>query len=402
MHDDDRWFGRFREVPVAVSAGVLVNAVFTGLVTVTLPLELAGQGASKGQIAAFFIIGALTAATLVLTVGPVVRRIGVPRWSLTLCAVVSAGGLVVVAAGGPAWRLHPAAALVMTMSLTYPLYVAVASNLAGASAARIVAVLRTIFVAGYLGGLGVFSLAAAAEQAFGPVAAPIRWAIGLALGAALVAQLPRPAAAGGAAAADGSAAAGAARTTKLVVLAAALAVLLMRAADSLRQVYLPLYALGEDIPQPLISTLFAVTVAVEVLVLAPLSSISDRFGSRWTLLGVCVTGVLSFATVALGGGYPMLVFSQALYAVFAAGFQSIGMVLLGDSLRSGLSGGAGAYTAVIQVGATVGIVAPLVVPGYSVAVFWIAVLFCLGAAALLLADPLLRGRRRRPAHDHAH
>nr|WP_296076547.1 MFS transporter [uncultured Actinoplanes sp.] len=384
-----------REVPAAVYVGVLVNAVFTGLATVTLPLHLAAQGAGKGQIAAFFIVGALSAATLVLTVGSRLRRVGVPRWSLSLCALISAGGLLVVAADGPGWRLFPAAAAVMAMSLVYPLYVAVANTLAGASGARIVAALRTLFVTGYLGGLGVFTLAAAAEDRFGPAVGPLPAAIAIALLAALVAQLPRPAAADGAGQSGQILTQGSARTAMLAVVAASLAVLLLRAADSLRQVYLPLYALAEGVPRPLISTLFAVTVVVEVVALAPLGALSDRIGSRMTLLGVCAVGLVSFVTVACSDGYPMLVLSQALYAVFAAGFQSIGMVLLGETLQSGLGGGAGAYTAVIQVGATVGIISPLVVPGYSVAVFWIAVLFCAAAAALLLVEPLLR-RQRTP------
>jgi hypothetical protein len=393
MRNGARLLAQFRDVPVVVSAGVLVNAVFTGLVTVTLPLHLAAQGAGKGQIAAFFIVGALSAATLVLTVGSRLRRIGVPRWSLSLCALVSAGGLLVVAADGPGWRLIPAAVAVMAMSLIYPLYVAVANTLGGASGARIVATLRTLFVTGYLGGLGVFTVAAAAEDRFGPAVGPMPAAIVVALVAAFVAQLPRPAPAAGASETGRTAADGSVRTAMLAIVAASLAVLLLRAADSLRQVYLPLYALTEGVPRPLISTLFAVTVIVEVVALAPLGALSDRIGSRLTLLGVCGVGLLSFVTVIGAEGYPMLVFSQALYAVFAAGFQSIGMVLLGETLQSGLGGGAGAYTAVIQVGATVGIVSPLLVPGYTVAVFWIAVLFCVVAAVLLLAEPLLRRQR---------
>jgi SET family sugar efflux transporter-like MFS transporter len=143
-----------RGMPAVVALGVLVNAVFTGLVTVALPLHLAAQGAGKAEIAAFFIVGALAAATLVLTVGGLLRRVGVPRWSVSLCAAVSACGLVTVAVDGPGWRIYPAAVLVMAMSLVYPLYIAVTGASAGASAADTVATLRTVFVLGYLAGLG--------------------------------------------------------------------------------------------------------------------------------------------------------------------------------------------------------------------------------------------------------
>ncbi|MFB9691026.1 hypothetical protein [Amycolatopsis plumensis] len=62
------------------------------------------------------------------------------------------------------------------------------------------------------------------------------------------------------------------------------------------------------------------------------------------------------------------------------------MVLLGEALRSGIGGGAALYTALVQVGSTVGILSPLVVPGYSPSAFLIAMAFCAVTGALLLVD----------------
>ncbi|HEU5111607.1 MAG TPA: MFS transporter [Micromonosporaceae bacterium] len=165
------------------------------------------------------------------------------------------------------------------------------------------------------------------------------------------------------------------------------AVLLLRAADSLRLVYLPLYAQTAAIPDALIAVLFAVTAAVELMVLAPLSRLSDRFGSGAALIGVCVFGSASFLAVTLGSGSVVLIGSQVLYAVFAAGFQSIGMVRLGEIVPSGAAGGAALFTAVVQVGSTAGIVAPLAVPGFSTELFWFGAGFCAFAALLLVPRP---------------
>lgn len=367
-------------LPAPVRAGVLANACFTGLISVALPLLLDGRGVGKGQIAAFFVLTALTAATLNLTVGRWLR--GIPaRSAIAGSAGVSGLGMVVLAATSGHALIYPAGMCVMAMSLVYPRYVAMADRYSARSAARTMGGLRSLYVIGYVAGLGVFAVAVELERLAGPVFRPVHVAAALAALNVAVAWLPpkeHPGRAGG-----GSTPAPV-RQGRGLLIAAAAAVLLLRAADSLRGVYLPLYAVNTGVPESGVSVLFAVTAVVEFAVLLPLSRVSERYGSRTALVFVCLAGAMSFLLVAVSSGYPVLLGSQVVYAVFTAGFQSIGMVLLGEALRSGMGGGAALYTALVQVGSTIGIVAPLLVPGYDPAVFLIAVAFCGVAAALLL------------------
>src|SRR5690606_39317966 len=67
-------------------------------------------------------------------------------------------------------------------------------------------------------------------------------------------------------------------------------------------VYLPLYALSAGIAESVIPSLFALTAFVEILVLVPLATAAERYGSVRTLVGVCVIGTLSFLLVAVGTG----------------------------------------------------------------------------------------------------
>ena len=109
--------------------------------------------------------------------------------------------------------------------------------------------------------------------------------------------------------------------------------------------------------------------------------------------GPMALAAASFATSAVWGGLVALVLSQVVYAGFAALFQALGPVLLGRWLPSGLAGGVGVFGAVLQVGALVGVLVPLLVPGYGAAVFWVATLPCVVAGTLLAA----LGQARAPA-----
>lgn len=377
-------------LPVPVRIGVLANATFSGLIMVALPLLLNARGVGKAHIAAFFVLNAVTAAVLNLTVGRRLRRMP-SSLAISVSAGTSALGLVLLAVTPWPALVYPAGMAVMAMSLVYPRYVVMADSYSARSAARTISGMRSLYVLGYVAGLGVFAAAAELERLVGPAFRPVHVAVGLALLNVLVAWLPhRPVVDE-----PGATTSDAAKPLpgRVVLLGAAAAVLLLRAADSLRAVYLPLYAVNSGVGESAVSGLFAVTAIVEFAVLVPLSGLSDRFGSRRVLVAVCLTGALSFVAVVVASGYPVLIGSQVVYAVFAAGFQSIGMVVLGEALRSGMGGGAALFTALVQVGSTVGVLAPLLVPGYSSSVFLIAVAFCVAAAGLLLVDRLRPTRR---------
>ncbi|WP_186356511.1 MFS transporter [Streptomonospora sp. PA3] len=374
----------------AITAGIVVNATFTGMMGVLLPLLLAQRGVEKENIALFFVVNALTAACLNLVVGRWLRKADAPRQGIAASSLLAAAGLAVLAAPLPEWTIYPAGMAVMCMSLVFPQYVAIADSAKTGSSARTMGTVRTLFVSGYVLGLGVYSAAALLAEVE-PTLRPVHTAMAIAALNALLCLVPhRKPPVPEPAQADGESGGHSSRPNPLRVIAVAIAVVLMlRAADSLRQVYLPLYALATDVPEPAISALFAVTTIVELVVLVPLGIISERFGSVRTLIAVCAFGAVSFTAVVLFGGLPALFGSQVVYAVFTAGFQSIAVVLLGDVLRSGISGGAGVYTAVVQAGSMIGFVAPLMVPGYQAEVFWIGVALCVAPAVLLALLPRL-------------
>ncbi len=391
---------RLLSVPAFVTAGMFGNAMFAALATVSLPLLLDSQGEGKAVIAAFFVCSALGGATLNLTLGRrLASRRGARRPAVALGALVAALGMVILLLPHPGWAIFPAGILVMANSLNYPLLV----SASGARNAADLAPLRTLFVVGYLAGLGLFALLelhAPTVEARLPATA----AIVLALVNACLARLPtRPRGPAVDDAGDGTGddagdgpgqrtttVATAPRIGLAVVIVSCLSVVLLRGADSLRQVYLPLYTAESGFTGAQIAGLFAVTALFEIVVLVPLGRLSDRWGSRPTLIAVAAVGAASFLLTTVSGEFGPLLVSQVLYAVFTAGFQSISMVLVAEVLFGGMERGAAGYMALAQVGSTVGVVTPLAVPGYTPAIFAVAAAFCTAAALLLVPGTRLR------------
>jgi hypothetical protein len=393
-----------RELPGAVgaarAAGIAGNAVYFALFSVTLPLLLAAHGVGKTALAVFFLVNAVGGALLHVTVGRrALTRLPV-RAALPLCALLSAGGMaaVTLGAGGPALLL--AGVAVMASTLNYPRLL----TEVGTGDARAVAATRLLFVIGYLLGTGLFAALSAGGvrvAAYGAVAASlVNAGVGVCTPAAPRASVPVSAAAsrgGGAGRGEarrGGAQGGGARRGGAVLAATLGAVLLLRGSDSLRQVYLPLYAVAIGLPGPLLSTLFAVTAAGEAVLLLPLAHLGRRAGTRRALCAVAAAGCVSFAAVACGGGYPVLVCSQLAYAFFTAGLQTTGLLLVQETTPGGPASGASVFMAVTQLGSTLGILAPLAVPGYSPAVFALPVAFCLAALLALLPGARAAGTAR--------
>ncbi|WP_030542519.1 MFS transporter [Streptomyces albus] len=398
-------------VPAALSTGLLLNAAFAGLMSVTLPLWLADRGHGKGGIAAFFLLTAVTAAALNLLVGRRVRN-----WARVVrtAAAVSVAGLAALSYLPWSWTVFPAGAATMAMSLVYPQYMAAAQQLAGpASELRVVAQLRTLYVTGYVAGLGLFSVVSALDG-YAAVLRPVNW--GLLIGAVIALlrrpTVPPPVPADGATGEETGARSGEqpgeragepapagkrsvpAGTGLWVLGCAVTAIVLLRAADSLRGVYLPLYVLHSGWSEQWVSILFAVTVIVEIAVLRPLGRVGGRYRDGAVLALIAVIGGVSFLLVVIGGGRPVLLISQIVYAVFTAGFQAVGMTLLGRLLKTGAVGGASLYTAAVQIGSAAGVLAPLAVSGYSSATFAIAAAFCAVSCLLLVLVPPDRAGRR--------
>jgi hypothetical protein len=385
--------------PATIYLGVVCNAAFYGLISVALPLALVGSGATKVQITLFFGVNAVVAAGLNLIGGPALRRRGSPWWAASLCGLVAAAATLVVLGTAPAPAMYPAGAATMTMTLIFPHYIGIINGYPGPSPARLVGRMRRLFVLGFIGGLALSAVGELVHQVDADFQ-PLWLAAALALGNGVVpwretsvsaGSPPAPASSRPVPASSppqpASRTSGARRRgAPAAVLIIVVAVLLLRAADSVRLVYLPLYAVSHGVSGAFVAALFFVSVIAEVPVLGPISSYADRVGSRRALIVITAFGVASFGLLTTGGGPAVLISSQLLYAVFAAGFQSIGMVLLGEVLRGGLAAGADIYTGMVQVGAVAGVVAPLLVPGYSAWLFVLGTGFCL-CSLLMLALP---------------
>jgi hypothetical protein len=372
---------------------VVLNATFYGQISVTLPLAISASGATKAQIAIFFSVSAVVAASLNLIGGPALRRRGSPWWGASGCGLVAAAGTLAVLAAAPSPVMYLAGAAMMTMTLVFPHYITIIDGFRVAAPARLVGRMRRLFVIGFVGGLGLASLGdllSSVVAGFQPLW--IAAAVALASGLIPLSEISLKAGPATAAKPAPNDRAGRSRT-RAAVLAVVAAVLLLRGADSVRLVYLPLFVVGQGMSSTFVAVLFLASVVAEVPLLGPISALADRIGSRRTIVLVAAAGLASFALIAVGSGIALLILSQLLYAVFAAGFQSIGMVLLSDVLDGGLGAGADVYTGMVQVGAVFGVVAPLLVPGYS------AQIFLLGAGFCLFSMLLLSTRQVRPDLD---
>jgi len=364
-------------------SGIFANAALTGLVTVVLPLQLDEQGATKTFIALYFVATALTTASLNFILGRRIRRINSPgRW---ICALhlVSATGLILVANPPTPAVLNFTGPMVMASGLAFSFYVSIADR-SDRSQARTASSVRLTYVLGYVAGLGAFSVVVQVQARFAPWLIPAFAAAGLAVLNALLSLLPMPIR--HTAASDGKTevpmATSRIGTGWLVFALSAFSVMLARSADSLRQVYLPLYSVHTNVPRSWIAALFAVGSMTEILVLYGIGRVGERIGSGRAMRIVCCVGAVSFGLMAVSSDLWLLLLSQVLYATFGAGFQSFGMLLIANALQSELGKSAAIYTALTQIGSTVGMISPLVLPGYTPRIFLIATAFCLVAGFL--------------------
>lgn len=369
-----------------LASGMLLNAAVAALTTLSLPILLQTKGFDKVAIAMFFASSAVGAALMNLTLGRASIRVESPRLHMALGGVLSGFGFLLVVYAREPLVVMVGGIAVMCITVNYPQYI---SLMKGASPTQRMSIVRMLSVIGYVVGTLVFS--ATSGLSLGTEPSPAQPAVTAALlcftAALCCLFLRRPQEEQGRSVETEVTEKATDRTSTLasaaVVTSAILAIVLMRASDSLRGVYLPLYVSANGIPASSTGVLFATASLVEIAVLVPLAKTAQRRGSSPTLVGVACCGTLSFILVGLGHSYLALLLSQMVYGVFAAGFQSIGLTLLGEYLRGGVGAGAITYMAVVQLGSLVGIAAPLLVSGYSRANFAVAALLCAAAALSL-------------------
>ncbi len=361
---------------------VLCNTTAGGIMAVALPLRLSALGASKTTIAAFFLANAALAVLYSTLLLPRLQRHGYPRWGLLGASVAFPAGLLLVSVWGGTPVLYPAGVLMMFVSTIVPMAIGIASGqeAEGVDDPTVIARMRRAIVVGFIAGLALHS----GVTALGGQAIVV--AVGLAAGAAAVPlALPRGALARHVAVAPRAGTGTSPVRARVVVAACLVSIALMRGADQLRAVYLPLYADAQSVAQSQIAWLFLVTALLEIPLLSWLVLATRRRGPVPVLMACCAAGAGAFLLVTTAGGMVTLTLAQVVYAAFAAGFQSIGLVVLGKQLRGGNGAGANAFTAVMQTGTAVGVLLPLAVPGYSRPIFFIGAGLCAVAGVLLVS-----------------
>ncbi|ROP57421.1 MULTISPECIES: hypothetical protein [unclassified Rathayibacter] len=373
-------------LPRPLVGALLSNAVFGGITAVGVPVALNAAGLAKVQIAVFFVVNAAIAIGYNTLLVPRIRRAGYPRSALLATSLaVPAGILLVRASGGHVLVLYLGGALMLFVSTLVPqLFGRVAAQGRGDTQESSIARMRAVLISGYILGLILYALLA--QAGLDPLLAAVAAAVLTTVCATGCPSTPtvEP---------DARVASAAARPRLVLVFVAALAlVALLKSVDTLRAIYLPLFAVSSGVPAAHVPPVLLASAVLELAALPALTRLSSARGSVLTLAVVALAGGLAFSILSSTQSYPALLVSQAVYAVAAAGYQSIGLLLLERTSGGGPGAGASAYMAVVQIGTVLGALLPLAVTGYDPRIFLLAV--GLAAAALLLALTLrLAGHR---------
>ncbi|MCJ1672610.1 MULTISPECIES: hypothetical protein [unclassified Rathayibacter] len=373
-------------LPRPLAGALLSNAVFGGITAVGVPVALNAAGLAKVQIAVFFVVNAAIAIGYNTLLVPRIRRAGYPRSALLATSLaVPAGLLLVRASGGHVLVLYLGGALMLFVSTLVPqLFGRVAAQGRGDTQESSIARMRAVLISGYILGLILYALLA--QAGLDPLLAAAAAAVLTTVCATGCPSTP-------AVEPEARVASAAARPRLALVFLAALAlVALLKSVDTLRAIYLPLFAVSSGVPAAHVPPVLLASAVLELVALPALTRLSSARGSVLTLAVVALAGVLAFSILAGTQSYLALLLSQAVYAVAAAGYQSIGLLLLERTSGGGPGAGASAYMAVVQIGTVLGALLPLAVTGYDPRIFLLAV--GLAAAALLLAVTLrLAGQR---------
>jgi hypothetical protein len=361
---------------------LLAASVFSGIMSVAVPVHLDASGLSKLAIVAFFIASALIVVGYSLGIVPRLARLGYPAAPLRVTtAVVPFGTLFILYGADHVVLLALGAVMMLATTTSVPQVFGRVAALYEQDPGAVVFRLRRTMVLGYVLGLGVYSVASFARiepllvgSMFATISAILAWSPYFSRHV----DLPRRN--------QEASAAVRTRPRATALLAGAIAVVaMMKGVDTLRAMYLPLFATGAGVPNDAIAPLFIVTAVTEVVLLPHLRRITGRFGEFRTLGVICAVATGAFVMLFAIRGYGTLLASQFIYAAFAAGLQSIGVVLLARVTGRDIGQGAAIFMTVMQSGSVLGVVLPLVVPGYQSGIFAIAAALCLVCTGVCLA-----------------
>ena len=390
----------WRRVSLDVLAPTLLTYAAQGAVLPALVVTSRQLGASAGvaaAVAAGFgvgqVLGSAPAGVLASRSGdrPVLvsaSLLTAACWLLALVAPtvpVLAGAAVVAGAGSAAFN------------------VARQSYVVGAVPRELLGrVMSTLGGVGRIGLLLGALLAAAAQVPLGARGAYVAGAAGAALAGLLVlatgrGQRSRSGLDGSGSPARRSSLVAVARGNGRVLLTMGVAASLISSARGLRPVLLPLWALSVGVPPEVVSLLFALTVAVELLLFYPAGSVMDRWGRFWIAVPCAALMGLAMLTFALTPSPAGLVVAAVLLGVGSGLGSGVVKTLGADAApRADRSAFLGLWVLVTDVGGSGGpLLAAALAAAFSLTVATAALgLVTLGGAAWLA---MLLGSRRAPA-----
>ncbi|WP_169730322.1 MFS transporter [Leifsonia aquatica] len=359
---------------------LFLNAVFSGSLGVSLVLTLNHAGVSKWGIAAFFVVWNVSGAAINLMPHQWLKGMFSSSTILlgSSVAVLAGIGLLTWAFAMPLPTILVAALLMAAYSLQYPIYLGrIASEQEPrARLGSSMATVRRVWILGYIVGLVLYS--GVSLIGWAELEVPL-FALLMTFVLQVVWRRPRDLRTTPVPRGDSPRVTPRNQMSVLVVLG--LAISLLRATDSLRSTYFPLFAQQAGVAAAVISLLFAATAISELVILRPLGRLGDHAGSTVPLMGVAAVGICSMALVASGTSPWTLVGSQVLYAVFTSGFQLFGVQKFVEASRHA-ERGASLYQGSLQVGGLIGILLPLLIDGYGPGIFLIG--SALSATALVM------------------
>lgn len=378
------------------ATGILLflNAVLSGSLGVPLVLTLNHHGVSKMGIAGFFVVWNLGGATInLIRHDRLTAKLGSSAILLVSSVSVGIGLLALSLPRATPFALVLAAALCMaTYSVQYPIYIGRFSS-DGQSPGRLgstMAGARRIWISGYIAGLGLY--AGIAFLGWRGLEVPL---VTLLATVALQALWRRTREPRHTSTAPPKPPATATRSAVSGLLLLGFAITLLRATDSLRATYFPLFAQDAGLTASAISLLFVVTAVCELFVLRPLGRVGDKTRSNMPLVLVSLIGFCAMALVAIYASLWSLLLSQMLYAVFTTGFQMLGVQKFVEASRHA-ERGASLFQASLQIGSLIGVVLPLLIDGYGGEIFAIGAALCATASLTLLINTRKRGNSCRP------
>jgi SET family sugar efflux transporter-like MFS transporter len=400
------WWRLFRaKYGLTCAFWIFIEGILLATVMPLLPIALSTKiGMDKEQVTLYFLITTLLATVITLVTGYLSDG-SIARYKLVLiCGFASAIGYFGIATATLPMHAYLAGLLVVALGVIFPQLFAVAKSgvvadwEAGLQTTAITA-LRTLFSLGFVIGTALGSALTHIldiQLIFLLMSVAV---IGLTVGVGLFmyqieGYIARREAAGlaGLPTEENTAISEKLKRSAVslpiyALVMPLLALIVLRGADSTRSTYISLVMLQLFGDASIGPTMFGLTAAAELIAMPVLGDVAHRIGERNAIAIGALFGLIYFVVMATSQNLTVLYFMQIPYAVFIAAMVGTAMAYVQRMLTSRAGLGGSVYMAVFNIGSLVGILAPLLVAGYSPLIFVAPAVMCVvGGLMLLFGD----------------